>query len=64
MCYRKFRPWTDEHERRMLELRAVGESVKSIASTIKRTPASVTIRLSKLRKRDRGVKQANVNAAR
>jgi DNA-binding NarL/FixJ family response regulator len=43
--------WTDEDDRRLLELRAAGKSERVIALALRRSPGSVGTRLSTLRAR-------------
>ena len=43
--------WTDEEDRRMLELRAAGKSAISISRVLKRTPRAIEARYYMLRKR-------------
>ena len=45
------KPWTEEEERRLVELRASGKSCVSIAAALKRTARAVNSRMSILRKR-------------
>ena len=47
------RPWTDEEERRLLEMRAAGRSIISVALALKRSTATVQLRLTGLRRRER-----------
>ena len=42
--------WTEEEQRRLLQLRAAGKSIVEIAELLKRTQASVSIRISLLRR--------------
>ena len=43
--------WTEDEQRRLLQLRAAGKSIVEIAELLKRTQASVSIRISLLRRR-------------
>jgi len=43
--------WTEEEQRRLLQLRAAGKSIVEIAELLKRTQTSVSIRISLLRRR-------------
>ena len=47
------RPWTDEEGRRLVEMRASGSSIKSVALALRRSTASVQLRLTGLRRRER-----------
>jgi hypothetical protein len=49
MVRNKYRRWTQEDDRRLLELRAAGRSAVSISAVLKRTVGSVLGRLSILR---------------
>jgi len=42
--------WTEEDDRRLLEMRAAGKSSISIAAKLKRTPRAIDGRMSVLRK--------------
>jgi hypothetical protein len=44
------KPWTEDEERRLVELRASGKCCVSIAAALKRTARAVNSRLSILRK--------------
>jgi hypothetical protein len=47
------RPWTEEDDRRLLQLRDQGLSTIKIGVTLKRTTKAVTSRLSVLRRRQK-----------
>jgi hypothetical protein len=47
------RPWTDEEDRRLLQLRAAGRSVISVAVALRRSAGAVGGRLNVLSKRAR-----------
>jgi hypothetical protein len=47
------RPWTDEDDRRLLELRAAGRSALSISVALRRTASAVAGRISILRQREK-----------
>lgn len=47
------RPWTDDDDRRLLELRAAGRSALSISVALRRTPSAVAGRISILRQREK-----------
>ena len=49
------RPWTEEDDRRLLQLREQGLSTIKIGVTLKRTTKAVTSRLSILRKKKKTV---------
>jgi hypothetical protein len=49
MVRNKYRRWTQEDDRRLLELRAAGRSAVSISAVLKRTVGAVQGRLSILR---------------
>jgi hypothetical protein len=51
MVRNKRRAWTEEDDRRLLELRAAGRSSLSIAAALKRTTNAVDRRLSDLKAR-------------
>lgn len=49
MTFNRNRNWTEEEERRLLELHDAGRSHRSIAAALKRSKAAVHARISKLR---------------
>ena len=53
MARRTNRPWTEEDDRRLIELKAAGRTAVSISAALKRSSGAVTARLSVLRVRQR-----------
>ena len=49
MTFNRNRNWTEEEDRRLLELHDAGRSALSIAAALKRSKAAVQTRISKLR---------------
>ena len=47
------RPWTEEEERRLLEMRTAGRSIRSISAALKRSSGAINARISILRARAR-----------
>ena len=43
--------WTEEDDRRLLEMRAAGRSIPSVAAALKRSAGAVTGRIAALRSR-------------
>jgi hypothetical protein len=43
-----YRRWTDDDDRRLLEMRAAGKTFKKIAKDLKRTEAAVRVYLSRV----------------
>jgi hypothetical protein len=56
MVGNKYRLWTPEDDRRLLELRATGRSTVSISAALKRSSGAVISRLSILRARAKSPK--------
>ena len=49
MAEKQNRPWTEEDDRRLLEMRAAGRSTVSIAAALKRSAGAIHGRLSVVR---------------
>jgi hypothetical protein len=54
--------WTDEEERRLLELRAAGRSMISISAALKRSASAIRGRLTMMRARKRAEKSTGTEA--
>lgn len=53
MTANKNRPWTEEDDRRLLELKAAGRSAVSISAALKRSAGAIEGRASIIRARER-----------
>ena len=63
MLRNKRKPWTDDEDRRLLQLRANGRSPVSIAAALNRSFKAITVRLDILRARQRSEKKEAVLSA-
>jgi hypothetical protein len=53
------KPWTEEDDRRLLDMRASGCPIASVARTMGRSTASIQLRLTGLRRREREAAQGS-----
>jgi uncharacterized protein (DUF2252 family) len=57
MAEKQNRPWTEEDDRRLLELKAAGRSAVSIAAALKRSPGAIHGRLGAIRDKKKAAKE-------
>jgi uncharacterized protein (DUF2252 family) len=63
MTANRNRPWTEDDDRRLLELKAAGRSAVSISAALKRSAGAIEGRASLIRAREKGVKDGGGEAA-
>jgi hypothetical protein len=51
MATKQNEPWTNEDDRRLMEMRAAGRSIRSLAAALKRSAGAIAGRISILRSR-------------
>ena len=59
LAIKQNKPWTEEDDRRLMEMRAAGRSIRSLAAALRRSAGAVTGRISVLRSRRRAQSKAN-----
>ena len=61
MPLKQNRPWTEEEDRRLLQLKAAGRSAISIAVALKRSTGGVEGRLSVMRAKRKAAEDSSVD---
>ncbi len=63
MAFKQNKPWTEDDDRKLVELKAAGRSAISISAALRRSAGAIEGRLSVIRARERAAKVAASNAS-